>query len=98
MKILNKSIFSVTDQLKPTDDSLHTYIGETLSVIGYIDVPVEYESQALILPLIVVKGHGPSLFGRNWLENIKRNWSAIHTVTLSSAFRELITKSSESLS
>ena len=76
--------------MKPTDVSL---TGETLVVLGCIDVQVEY---ALILPLIVVKGHGPSLFGRNWFEKIKLNWSVIHTVTMSSAFREPITKTSES--
>ena len=53
-----KSICSVTDHLKPTC----TYTGDTLAVLGYIDVQVEYESQVLILSLIVVKGQGTSLF------------------------------------
>ena len=92
MKILINPISSVNDKLRPTDVSLHTYTGETLAVLGYVDVQVEYESQALILPLIVVKGHGPSLFGRNWLEKIKLNWSTIHTVTISSALDNLLLK------
>ena len=60
-----KSVSSVNDKLKPIDVSLLTYTGETLAVLGYVDVQVEYESQALILPLIVVKGHGPSLLCPN---------------------------------
>ena len=85
-----KSISSATDKLQPTDVSLRTYTGETLTAVGCIDVLVQYESQALILPLIVVKGHGPSLFRRNWLEKIKLNWSSLHTVTMSSALDDLL--------
>ena len=32
------------------------------------------------LPLLVVKGEGPSLFGRDWLTKIHLNWGAINTV------------------
>ena len=32
---------------------------------------VEYKGQAVQLPLIVVKGEGPSLFGKNWLEHLR---------------------------
>ena len=90
MKTLNKSISSATDKLQPADVSLRTYTGETLTTLGCIDVLVQYESQALILPLIVVKGHGSSLFRRNWLEKIKLNWSSLHTVTMSSALDDLL--------
>ena len=39
---------------------------------------VEYESQKVTLPLVVVKGGGPILFDRNWLRASKLNWSNIH--------------------
>ena len=29
------------------------------------------------LPLVVVEGSGPPLFGRNWLEKIQLNWAEI---------------------
>ena len=32
------------------------------------------------LPLLVVKGSGPPLFGRNWLESIQLNWAEIAKV------------------
>ena len=76
--------------MNPTDVYLHTYTGQTLVVLRYIDVQVEYESQALILLLIVKKCQGPSLFRQNWLEKIKLNLSAIHIVNMLSALHNLL--------
>jgi len=36
------------------------------------------------MPLIVVKGQGPTLFGRNWLESVRLDWHEIHSVVMSS--------------
>ena len=76
--------------MNPTDVYLHTYTGQTLVVLRYIDVQVEYESQALILLLIVKKCQGPSLFRQNWIEKIKLNLSAIHIVNMLSALHNLL--------
>ena len=38
-----------------------------IDVLGKINVPVEYDGQSEILPLIVVGGDKPALLGRNWL-------------------------------
>ena len=43
-------------------------------MLGTIDVLVKYGNQETTLPLLVVKGEGPSLLGRNWLEKIQLNW------------------------
>ena len=51
-----------------------------MDILGSADVTVEYGEQQVMLPLVVVKGGGPSLFGRNWLEKVKLNWPAIHKV------------------
>ena len=37
-------------------------------------------SQKVTLPLVVDKGNGPMLFGRNRLRVMKLNWSGIHYV------------------
>ena len=37
------------------------------------DALVKYSGQEVTLPLLVVKGEGPSLLGRNWVEEIKLN-------------------------
>jgi len=65
-------------ELQPSKANLRTYSGEQLAVLGSVDTTVRYEDQQFTLPLLVIKGPGPSLFGRNWLDRIKLNWGAIH--------------------
>ena len=50
---------------------LQTYSKEHLVVVGSQDVQVWYENQKVTLPLVIVRGNGPTLFGRNWLRVIK---------------------------
>ena len=59
---------------------LRTYSGESITVIGQVEVEVCYEEQRVKVPLLVVKGEGPSLFGRDWLTKIHLDWGAINTV------------------
>ena len=66
--------------LQPSDIVLRTYSGETITILGSLNVTVQYEAQSFILPLIVVQGDGPSLLGRNWLEVILLNWNHIHSI------------------
>ncbi len=47
---------------------LQTYTGERMQVLGEIRVQAKYGKQEKPLMLVVVKGSGPTLFGRNWLE------------------------------
>lgn len=56
---------------------LKTYTAEPMEVTGQLNVKVEYGSQREKLVLIVVKGGGPSLFGRNWLKYLRLDWSTI---------------------
>ena len=50
------------------------------------------------LPLVVVQGQGPSLFGRNWLQEVKLNWTelarvhSIHTYTKTDLLKSLLQK------
>ena len=60
--------------------SLKTYSGEPLKVVGQREVEVYAERQTVRLPLIVVAGEGPSLFGRDWLQAIQIDWRAIKQV------------------
>ena len=57
---------------------LKTYTGEALEVVGSVEMKVRYKAQEATLPLVVVKGNGPSLFGRDWLEHIRLDWKEIH--------------------
>ena len=56
---------------------LRTYSGESLTLVGETDVKVRYGQQVASLPLIIVKGKGPNLFDRNWMQNLKLKWEEI---------------------
>lgn len=60
--------------------TLKTYTGQAIPVRGQFLAKVAYGNQTADLPLIVVKGNGPSLCGRNWLERIKLDWKTIKMV------------------
>ena len=71
--------------LSKTQIQLCTYSKEPLPVLGCAYVNLEYKGQLRRdLPLPVVKGCGPSLFGRNWLESVRLDWHEIHSVVRSS--------------
>lgn len=53
---------------------LRSYSGDRLELLGESTVTVEYGTQKCELPLVIVKGDKPALFGRNWLEKIKLDW------------------------
>ena len=49
--------------LTKSDMLLRTYSGAKLPVLGTISVDVHCNDQTVKLPLVVVQGGGPSLFG-----------------------------------
>ena len=51
--------------LRGTEIKSKAYNGVRIPVYGEVHLPVVYEQQELVLPLIVVDGDGPSLLGRN---------------------------------
>ena len=65
-------------RLDSCEIQLQTYAREPLVVMGKTTVQVEYEDQSIKLPLVVVKGEGPALLGRNWMTKIRLNWGKIH--------------------
>ena len=63
--------------LMDTDVVLRTYTGEEVRLEGSLEVKVAHEGKEFTLPLLVVKGKGPALLGRNWLEKVRLNWPMI---------------------
>ena len=66
--------------LKPSKTRLTSYTGDTITVLGVAEVVVSVQesvnrNQERRLPVIVVKGKDQSLFGRNWLEQVRLEWS-----------------------
>ena len=66
--------------LQVSNVKLRTYSNESLQVLGQIEAKIQYNKQEVQLPLIIVKGNGPSLFGRDWLAHIQLDWKKIHSI------------------
>lgn len=66
--------------IRPSDVVLCGYSGDKVDVVGVTEVTAVYEGQQVNVSLVVVKGNGPSLFGRNWLEKFKVNWHQVKVV------------------
>ena len=81
---------SALPELQPTTVKLRTYTGEEIGVLGCINVKVQTHGQEAQLPLLVVKGKGPSLLGRNWLTNLRLNWQEIFSVRVKQSLESLL--------
>lgn len=85
-----KNTWNVPPPLEQTMTNLRTYTGESIKVVGRAEVSVKHGDKIDKLPLLVVKGDGPSLLGRNWLNSIKLNWQEIKQVRNSSSQLEQV--------
>jgi len=84
-----KRLFPGTE-LQQSSTKLHSYSGESISVLGQLQVDVSYDDQCVALPLLVVSGKGPNLFGRldgtnsvNLEENLTFCWAGLIKLTVS---------------
>ena len=64
--------------LEPARIKLTTYTGEYIPIQGALDVEVEHNGVSERVQLIVTKGKGPSLLGRNWLERLRIDWKGVY--------------------
>ena len=71
-----------------------TCTGEKISVLGSLKVQVSHNSQTKHLSLLVVKGQGPSLLGRDWMNWLTLDWQTIHFVQTNKVLEELLQKHS----
>jgi len=72
--------FFPESELVGSDVLLKTYSGEKLHVLGQMQAQIEYNEQTACLPLLVVAGDGPTLWGRNCLTKIRLNWGIVKQV------------------
>lgn len=65
-----------------------TYTGEEIPILGTTTVNVT-ESNTVFenTQLRIVKGDGPNLLGRDWLEVIKLDWGKVHRLSLSQVLK-----------
>ena len=59
---------------------LKSYSGHKLDTVGEIEVHVVYGKITKTLPLVVIRGNGPTLLGRNWMAEIRLDWFAIKQI------------------
>jgi len=75
--------------IKQASVGLCTYTGESIAIRGEILVDVHYGDQKKTLSLVVVKGKGHNLFGRDWLAHFCLDWKTIGLATLEKSFTTL---------
>ena len=83
VSIISDTVFSSVFELanlQETEVKLCTYSGEQLPVKGKITCEVSYNGQSYTLPLIVLVGEGPTLLGRDWIQQIRLDWSTIFQI------------------
>lgn len=68
------------EKLMPSNCVLRTYSKQSLRLMGRISVKVKCNGNKRMLPLLVVKGNGPALLGRDWIEQLKLDWSLVNRV------------------
>ena len=71
--------------LQPSNTCLQTYTRHCVKMFGQFLVQFKYQNHNVTVPLLVVKGLRPSLFGRNWLSRIKLDWKPICSIRVSGA-------------
>ena len=83
-----------SEELRPaitlTKVKLRTYTGELIPVLGIATVTVIHHNQSKELELLVAAGTGPSLIGRDWLHELKLDWTTIHSVQAESKLQSLL--------
>ena len=78
-------LFTSTQLEQYVGGPLRGYSGQQLEVKGQKEVQVQYGSQKLRLPLVVIGGHKrPALLGRDWLSSLKLGTTAQTTSRSSS--------------
>lgn len=65
-------------KLQPCDVRLKTYSSEPIALMGQIQVKVQCGEQTKQLMLLVAKGSGPTLMGRNWIQHLHLDWSRVN--------------------
>ncbi len=78
--------------MRSTKIKLKAYNGVRIPVCGEVHLPVVYDQRELVLLLIVVDGVGSPLLGRNWLEQLKLNWSSIFHVSKAETLSDVLNR------
>ena len=61
--------------LQKTTVKLKTFGGRVIEPLGVVQLGVRYGGQEKTLPVVVTSEPGPILMGRNWLRDLKLDWT-----------------------
>ena len=90
VSVLSVELFNAIEG-GPLDNSAmrpKTYTGEILQPLGVGWVNVEYNSQKMRLPIIVLNGPVPTLLGRNWLMKLNFQKRQMYKKTLNMTLKK----------
>ena len=80
--LINESTFhQIWPKQKPhvsKADLLRTYTGEKVPLLGTVNTTIKYQDQTTTLLVLVVKGQGPNILGRDSITALKLKWSSVH--------------------
>ena len=80
--LINESTFhQIWPKQKPDvskADLLRTYTGEKVPLLGTVNTTIKYQDQTTTLPVLIVKGQGPNIIGRDSITALKLKWSSVH--------------------
>ena len=68
------------NKLEDASMNLRCFNGIEVKLLGQMNVKVKYNNQEKTLRLVVAKGRRTSLLGREWLREIKLNWTNIFSI------------------
>ena len=85
-----KSLFP-TATLQEAAVRLRTYMAREMPLLGQLSVNVRYGNYSGTHTLYVVKGNGPCLLGRDWLQHIQLDWAGIKAVYMTKGHTKLET-------
>ena len=78
VSIINEATYrelrSPLPKLQASDINLTSYTGQSIPVLGQIEVVTEYKQQSAYVPIVVVSGERQNLLGRNLLSQWKLDW------------------------
>lgn len=67
-------------KLNPANCVLKTYSQESLKLMGKFTAKVKCKDVTKQLELLVVKGKGPALMGRDWISQLRLDWAKVNRV------------------
>ena len=59
-------------------DLPRTYTGEKVPLLGTVNTTIKYRDQTTTLPVLIVKGQGPNILGRDSITALKLKWRSVH--------------------